>query len=100
MDLRLHVHEVQPLRVDANVDADDFVVAGAGFGVDLAREEGGPVGRDVPAVLQEESLQVVHLFAHPLAGAQGLSDRGEPVSPVSRGMKDFSENTKKMLPTL
>lgn len=47
---------MQPLRVDPDVDTDDFVVAGAGLGVDLAREEGCSVGRDVPAVLQEESL--------------------------------------------
>lgn len=66
---------MQPLCVDPDVDTDDFVVAGAGLGVDLAREEGRSVGGDVPAVLQEESLQVVHLFTHPLAGAQGLSER-------------------------
>lgn len=66
---------MQSLCVDPDIDADDFVVAGAGFGVDLAREEGRSVGRDVPAVLQEESLQVVHLFTHPLTGAQGLSER-------------------------
>lgn len=66
---------MQPLGVDPDVDADDFVVAGAGLGVDLAREEGRSVGGDVPAVLQEESLQVVHLFAHTLTGAQGLSER-------------------------
>lgn len=47
---------MEPLRVDPDVDADDFVVAGAGLGVDLAREEGCSVGRDVPTVLQEESL--------------------------------------------
>lgn len=52
------------------------MAAGAGLGVDLAREEGGSVSRDVPAVLQEESLQVVHLFTQPLAGAQGLSAGG------------------------
>lgn len=47
---------MQPLRVDPDIDTDDFVVAGAGLGVDLACEEGCSVGRDVPAVLQEESL--------------------------------------------
>lgn len=66
---------MQPFCVDPDVDADDLMVAGAGLGVDLTREEGRAVGRDVPAVLQEESLQVVHLFTHPLAGAQGLSER-------------------------
>lgn len=65
---------MQPLCVDPDVHADDLVVAGAGLGVDLAREKGRSIGRDVPAVLQEESLQVVHLFTHPLAGAQSLSD--------------------------
>lgn len=74
--LGLHVHEVQPLGVHANVDTEHFVVAGAGLGVDLAREEGRSISRNVPAVLQEESLQVVHLFTDPLAGAQGLSERG------------------------
>lgn len=54
--LGLHIHEVQPLGVDPDVDADDLVVAGAGLGVDLAREEGCPVGGDLPAVLQEEPL--------------------------------------------
>lgn len=72
--LGLHVHEVQTLRVDPNVDTDDFVVAGAGLRVDLTCKEGRSVCWDVPAVLQEESLQVVHLFAHSLAGAQGLSE--------------------------
>lgn len=72
--LGLHIHEVQTLRVDPDVDADDFVVAGAGLRVDLTREEGCSICRDVPAVLQEESLQMVHLFAHPLTGAQGLSE--------------------------
>lgn len=47
---------MQPLGVDSHVDAEDFVVAGAGLGVDLAREEGGSISGDVPAVLQEESL--------------------------------------------
>ena len=70
---------MQPLCVDPDVDADDFVVAGAGLGVDLAREERRSVGRDVPAVLQEESLQVVHLFTHPLTVAQGLSERERTV---------------------
>lgn len=74
--LGLHIHEVQPLGVHANVDTEHFVVAGAGLGVDLAREEGRSVSGNVPAVLQEESLQVVHLFTDPLAGAQGLSERG------------------------
>lgn len=77
--LGLHVHEVQPLGVHAHVDPDDLVVAGAGLGVDLAGEEGRSVGGDVPAVLQKEPLQVVHLFAHALAGAQGLSGE-EPVN--------------------
>lgn len=54
--LGLHIHEVQPLRVDPDVDTDDLVVASAGLGVHLAREEGCPVGRDVPTVLQEEPL--------------------------------------------
>lgn len=72
---------MQPLGVDPHVDADDLVVAGAGLGVDLAGEEGRPIRRDVPAVLQKEPLQVVHLFAHALASAQGLS--GE--EPVNRG---------------
>ena len=67
--LGLHIHEVQPLCVDPDVDTNDFVVAGASIGVDLACEESRSIGRDVPTVLQEESLQVVHLFAHPLAGA-------------------------------
>lgn len=67
---------MQPLCVDPDVDTDHFVVAGAGLGVDLAREEGRPVGRDVPAVLQEEPLQVVHLFTHSLTGAQRLLTRG------------------------
>lgn len=66
---------MQPLGVDPDVDADHFVVAGAGLGVDLAREEGRSVGGDVPAVLQEEPLQVVHLFTHPLTGAQRLWER-------------------------
>lgn len=74
--LGLHVHEVQPLGAHANVDPEHFVVAGAGLGVDLAREEGRSVGGNVPAVLQEEPLQVVHLFTDPLAGAQGLSEGG------------------------
>lgn len=65
---------MQPLGVHTNVDTERFVVAGAGLGVDLAREEGRSISRNVPAVLQEESLQVVHLFTHPLAGAQGLSE--------------------------
>lgn len=75
---------MQPLRVDPDVDPDDFVVAGAGLGVDLACEEGRAVGRDVPAVLQEEPLQVVHLFTHPLAGAQGLSARERKACHSSR----------------
>lgn len=70
--LRLHVHEMQALGVDAHEYADNLVVAGAGLGVHLACEEGRPVGGYVPAVLQEEPLQVVHLLAHPLAGTQAL----------------------------
>lgn len=72
---------MQPLGVHPHVDADDLVVAGAGLGVDLAGEEGRPIRRDVPAVLQKEPLQVVHLLAHALAGAQGLSGRAEGRSP-------------------
>lgn len=64
---------MQSLGVDPNIDTDDFVVAGAGLGVDLACKESCSIGRDVPAVLQEESLKVVHLFAHTLTGAQSLS---------------------------
>lgn len=52
------------------------MVAGTGLGVHLPCEEGGGVGGDVPAVLQEEPLQVVHLLAHTLTGAQSLSDWG------------------------
>lgn len=52
----LHIHEVQPLGVHANVDTEHFVVTGAGLGVDLAREEGCSISGNVPAVLQEESL--------------------------------------------
>lgn len=63
---------MQSLCVHPHVDTDDFVVACAGLGVDLACEESCSVGRDVPAVLQEEPLQVVHLFTDPLAGAQSL----------------------------
>lgn len=63
---------MEPPGVDPHVDADDLVIAGAGLGVDLAGEEGRSVRGHVPAVLQEEPLQVVHLFAHALAGAQGL----------------------------
>ena len=63
---------MQALSVDPDVDADDLVVAGAGLGEDLAGEEGRPVGGDVPAVLQEEALQVVHLLTHALARAQTL----------------------------
>lgn len=74
--LGLHVHEVQPLCVNPHVDPDDFVVTGTGLRVDLACEESCSVGWDVPAVLQEESLQVVHLFAHTFAGAQGLVEKG------------------------
>lgn len=70
--LGLHVHEVQPFGVDADVDADDFVVAGAGLRIHLAGEKSGAVGGDVPAVLQEEPLQVMHLLAHAFAGAQRL----------------------------
>lgn len=71
---------MQPLRVYPNVHTDDFVVAGTGLGVDLACKKSCSISRDVPAILQEESLQVVHLFAHSLAGAQGLLGR--------RGHKD------------
>lgn len=42
---------MQSLGVDPDVHSDDFVVAGAGLGVDLAGEERGSVGGDVPAVL-------------------------------------------------
>lgn len=66
---------MEPLGVHPNVDADDLVVAGTGLGVDLAGEEGRSICGNVPAVLQKEPLQVVHLFAHALAGAQGLSER-------------------------
>lgn len=94
--LGLHVHEVQTLGVDADVDADDFVVAGAGFGVNLSGEEGGAVGWDVPAVLQEEALQVVHLFTHALAGTQSLSE-GKETSVGFRGTDggkmDFNSHT-------
>lgn len=82
--LGLHVHEVQPLGVHADVDAEHLVVAGAGLGVDLAREEGRSVRGDVPAVLQEESLQVVHLFTDPLAGAQGLAGDRQQTPSASR----------------
>lgn len=67
---------MQPLGVDAHVHADDLVVAGAGFGVDLAGEEGGAVGGDVPAVLEEQPLQVVHLLTDSFTGAQSLQVRG------------------------
>lgn len=73
--LGFHVHEVQSLCVDPDIHTDDFVVAGAGLGVNLTREESCSVGWDVPAVLQEESLEMVHLFAHSLARAQGLFTR-------------------------
>lgn len=80
---------MQPLGVHPHVDADDLVVAGAGLGVDLAGEEGRSVRRDVPAVLQKESLQVVHLFADALAGAQGLSGRRRREARQSRQLWDF-----------
>lgn len=71
-DLGLHVHEVQALGVDTHEDADDFVVAGASLGEDLACEEGSTICWDVPAVLQEEPLEVVHLFAHTLTHTEVL----------------------------
>lgn len=66
---------MQPLRVHPDIDANDLVVACTGLGVDLAGEESCSIGRDLPAVLQEEPLQVVHLFADPLACAQSLQFR-------------------------
>ena len=54
--LCLHIHEMQAPGVDAHIHTDYFVVAGAGFGVHLAREESGSIGRDVPAVLQKQPL--------------------------------------------
>ena len=87
--LGLHVHEVHALGVDPDVHTDDLVVAGAGLGVDLSCKESRSVGRDVPAVLQEESLQVVHLFAQPLTGAQGLSEGKQALSNVREQLQLF-----------
>lgn len=81
---------MEPLGVHPHVDADDLVVAGAGLGVDLAGEEGRSISRDVPAVLKKEPLQVVHLFAHALAGAQGLSGRQRREACQSHQLWDFT----------
>lgn len=70
--LGFHVHEVQSFGVDPHVDPDDLVGAGAGLGVDLAGEKCSTVGGNVPAVLQEEALKVMHFFTHSLTGAHTL----------------------------
>lgn len=70
--LGFHVHEVQSFGVDPHVDPDDLVGAGAGLGVDLAGEKRSTVGGNVPAVLQEEALKVMHFFTHSLTGAHTL----------------------------
>lgn len=48
---------------------------GAGFGEHLACEESCPIGGNIPAVLQEESLEMMHLFTDTLTGAQILQIR-------------------------
>lgn len=73
--LGFHVHEVQTFGVDPYVDPDDLVSAGASLGVDLASKKGSSIGGNVPAVLQEEALKVMHFFTHSLTCAQTLRNQ-------------------------
>lgn len=63
---------MKSLGIDTYIHSDDLVGTWAGFGKHLACEESRPIGGNIPAVLQEESLEMVHLFTNSLAGAQTL----------------------------
>lgn len=65
---------MQPLGVDCDINTDDLMVAGAGLGEDLSGEKGSAVGGDVPAVLQEEMLEMMHLLAHAFTCAESLQE--------------------------
>lgn len=73
--LGFHIHEMESFGVDPHVNPDDLVGAGAGFCVNLASKKGSSIGGNVPAVLQEEALKVMHFFTHSLTCAQTLKSQ-------------------------
>lgn len=85
--LGFHVHEVQAFGVDPHIDPDDLVGTGAGLGVDLAGKKGSSVGGNVPAVLQEEALKVLHFFTHSLTGAQTLRNQHRQKGEIRHSIK-------------
>lgn len=63
---------MQAFGVHTHIHSDDLVGTGAGLGEHLSCEESRAIGGNIPTVLQEESLEVVHLFTHTLTSAQTL----------------------------
>ncbi len=68
---------MQAFGVHPHIHSNDLVGTGAGLGEHLSCEESRSIGGDIPAILQKESLEVVHIFTYTLTGAQTLQTHKE-----------------------